>query len=108
MGKIKYKESYELKSSIAPQTFFMHDSQIYYFDKINKYEGQFCVKDTDEKRIISETGDGYGIYDNEGNMYLINLNMLSNSTQYSGKNRFVADLEMDGIFFDFKADDYGN
>ena len=108
MGKIKYKESYELKSSIAPQTFFMDGSQIYYFDKINKYEGRFCVKDNNEERIISETGDGYGIYDNEGNMYLINLNMLSNKTQYSEKNRFVADHEMDGIFFDFKADDYGN
>jgi hypothetical protein len=106
--KIKCKNSFYLRESVAPQAFYINDQDVYYFDKTNQYEGRFCIKDNCGERSIYQIDDGYGIFDNKGDMYILNLNMESGITKYSGKNCSRADFQMEGIFYDIKVDEDEN
>lgn len=109
MKKVFPKEILKLENAVAPEAFAVKDGTIYYFDRINKYEGRFCKLDKEIGYLETEVDESQGVLTHEGEQYLININ--SNNTKIEkldekGQRKRIINLE--GIFFDLRKNETDN
>lgn len=104
MSKIPSEKTTFIPHCIAPQTFALKDGQIFYFDRINNFEGRFCILDGNNSYELFETGEGQGIITPNADFYLLEIEdkTIISKYGYTGENEIIAELP--GMYFDFKFD----
>lgn len=109
MKRIPPKEVLNLENAIAPETFAIKGDEIFYFDRINRYEGRFCKLGKMIEYLVTEVDESQGILTHEGEEYLININ--DNSTRIeklSPQGEWLEIINLEGIFFDLKKNETDN
>ena len=109
MKKVSPKEVLNLENAIAPETFAIKGDEIFYFDRINRYEGRFCKLGKEIEYLVTEVDESQGILTHKGEEYLININ--DNSTRiemFSAQGEWLEIINLDGIFFDLKKNETDN
>lgn len=107
MRTIPAKEIYKLDGSVVPQLFMQRDGDIYFFDKINPHEGRFCRLEKGEVSTILEVGEGQGIINHMGEIYLLQIDTPTVISKYSLNGKIESTITMEGIFYDFKINESG-
>lgn len=108
MEKISPIEKLRLENAVAPETFLIRNNEVFYFDRINRYEGRFCRIYNGIEYVETEIDESQGVYTNDGEKYLININ--NNNTimeRLSEKNRWERLISLEGIFFNLKKNETG-
>lgn len=104
MSKIPSAKTIYIPYCIAPQTFALKDGQIFYFDRINNFEGRLCKTDGNNSYELFETGEGQGVITANADFYMIEIEEKTKISRYdlSGESKIIAELS--GMYFDFKFD----
>jgi hypothetical protein len=108
MKRVQHEKKYNLQGAIAPQYFSICEENIYYFDRINPYEGRFYCYDGKESRLLFEMGEGQGIFDNNGGMYFLHTDDTTSFKKLSCDGNDEKSFELDGMYYDFKINESGN
>lgn len=107
MNTVPAREIYKLDGAIVPQLFIERDGDIYFFDKINPHEGRFCRFQKGEVKVVLEVGEGQGIINHRGEIYLLQIGETTVISKYKLDGQMDRTISMDGIFFDFKINESG-
>jgi hypothetical protein len=102
------KKYYELNDSIVPQLFTIWDGYIYYFDKLNQHEGRFYKNDGSKTQLMIEIGEAQGILCNNADIYSLQVGEKTFIKKYSLNGKVESQIELNGIFFDFKVNETGH
>lgn len=109
MIRISPDEVFNLENAVAPETFAVKDNQIFYFDRINRYEGRFCKLFNTGEYMESEVDESQGILTHEGEEHLININEDSTKIEkLSPQGEWQEIINLKGIFFDIKKNQRDN
>lgn len=109
MKKVSPIEILKLENAIAPETFSVNEDEIFYFDRINKYEGRFCKSGNKGGYLEIEVDESQGIWTHEGEKYLININ--NNNTKierFSEEGEWKEIISIEGLFFDLRKNETDN
>lgn len=99
MNTVPAREIYKLDGAIVPQLFIERDGDIYFFDKINPHEGRFCRFQKGEVKVVLEVGEGQGIINHRGEIYLLQIGETTVISKYKLDGQMDRTISMDGIFF---------
>ena len=104
MSKIPSAKTTFIPHCIAPQAFALKDGQFFYFDRVNNFEGRFCMLDGNNSYELFETGEGQGIISSNADFYMLEIEEKTKISKYNntGENEIIAELT--GMYFDFKFD----
>ncbi len=109
MKRIPPKEVINLENAIAPETFAIKGEVIFYFDRINRYEGRFCKLGKEIEYLVTEVDESQGILTHEGEEYLININdSYTRIERLSTQGEWLEIINLEGIFFDLKKNETDN
>lgn len=100
---------FNLENAVAPETFAVSGGQIFYFDRINKYESRFCRLFNGCGYLEAEVDEVQGIITHEGEKYLMKIDTNFTSIErLLGQDRFQEVIRPEGIFFDIGKNETGN
>lgn len=103
MKRVLPEEVINLDNAVAPVAFAVRDGHIFYFDRINKYEGRFCKLGNRGEYLETEVDESQGVLTHDGDEFLLNIN--NNYTRIERllkENEWQELIKLEGIFFDIK------
>lgn len=106
--ELSLKKQFELERSIFPQTFYVHNNILFYYDKINKHEGRLCKVDGSKTEILYEYADDLGFISGQGKVYAIRFGKETRVREIELEGTVSREFLLEGTFFDTARDESGN